>query len=230
MRKAFGVAAIALIVAVVFGVNWYATRAGQDRGQAIIDAYADPAVSSAEKTEFHRALRRFLNEGGDDVGSVDISDLRAVYGMAWGKASVARSWNDPARYWRLWRMNFALGVVRYGLSSEQVDFLVAYSDALPSLSKDQIVEWDARAALLFDRSVGRGLFATIGLTGCAGSMASRDSTLAMLPTCVCTTNAGNWSCNDSCHGAGSCTVDPGNCGVFWLWDCNGMCDNSNEGN
>lgn len=192
--------------------------------QIILRAMRDPtAISESE------VAGAFSHADVGDVfyriGSVDVSDLTAVYGLAFGKAPVVAGWHDDARRVRVWQMNFALGVVRYGLNDEQIGYLVDLSAALPGVDRESARDWDARAALLFSREVGRGLLTTIGDDRCPGQIASLDKGV-VLPTCLCTTNAGNWSCNDTCHGAGSCSVDPGNCGILWLYDCNGMCDNS----
>ena len=67
MRKIISLAAFVAVIAAAVSVYWFGVSAGTERGQQIIDAYVDPAVSSPEKTEFHRALRQFLREGTDDV-------------------------------------------------------------------------------------------------------------------------------------------------------------------
>lgn len=157
------------------------------------------------------------------IGSVDIADLRSIYALPIGKSEIAHGWTVE-RQTRLWQMNFALGFVRYELGPEQQRYLVELAAALP-LTREQSVAWDERAARLFTRDQGRGLFATIGEARCPGQLAAAGRAL-VLPQCVCTTNSGNWSCNDTCHSPGTCNVDPGNCGFLWLWDCNGMCDNS----
>jgi hypothetical protein len=161
-----------------------------------------------------------------NIGSVDVSDLRAVYGLAFGKGSLVAGWTAERKA-GLWRDNFALGFVRFDLSAEQQGYLVSLAAALP-LTRDQSVEWERRAVTLFTRDMGRALFATIGSAQCGVNAVARVGKVAMSPTCVCTTNAGNWSCRDSCGGGGSCTVDPGNCGFLWLWDCNGMCNNGDK--
>jgi hypothetical protein len=163
------------------------------------------------------------------IGGVDVSDLRTVYKTAFGKAAIVVDWTAERKA-NLWRQNFALAFVRYDLSIAQQRFLVDFAKALP-ITKEQSVAWDAEAATLFTRDVGRGIFTTIGDSRCPSGAVASLKRAVFLPTCVCTTNSGNWSCNDTCRtGTGMCNVDPGNCGVLWLWDCNGMCNNADEGN
>lgn len=158
-----------------------------------------------------------------DIGSVDTTDLRTVYGTAYGKSALVHEWNAQRKP-DLWRANFALGFVRFDLTYEQQLFLVRLSDVVGKLDRASAVEWEAEAVRLFSRDKGRVLFATVGDGRCisANAMASKK---AALPQCVCTTAAGNWSCNNSCQG-GSCRTVEGDCGFLWLYDCNGMCDNS----
>jgi len=170
-----------------------------------------------------RARQVFGKQAGPiffNIGSLDVSDLRSVYNLPdkQAKSDLIKTWT-PERKTQLWRQNFALAIAR-GLNRQQELFLLELSDALP-LTKDTAGPWEHRALELFTRDEGRGIFATIGEAKCPTFQPSYIA--PMMGTCVCTTNAGNWSCNDKCSGAGTCTLDPGNCGFLWIYDCNGMC-------
>jgi hypothetical protein len=58
--------------------------------------------------------------------------------------------------------------VRYDLTIAQQRFLIELSQALP-MTREQSTAWDAEAATLFTRDIGRGLFATIGNSSCTPS-------------------------------------------------------------
>jgi hypothetical protein len=158
------------------------------------------------------------------IGSVDIEDLRQVYELPIGKSELVHSWAKD-RQDRVWQMNAALALVRYDLSPLQQQFVVDFAAAIPAITRANAELWDQRAVDVgLPRNVGRGLLTTIGDDRCPGQFAAVGR-LRMLPQCVCTTKAGNWSCNDSCHGEGTCNIVLGDCGILWLYDCNGMCDN-----
>jgi hypothetical protein len=159
------------------------------------------------------------------IGSFDIEDLRLVYATPIGKSALVKDWTKERTH-RLWQMNAALTLVRYpDLNADQQQYVIEFAQAIPTITRDNAPQWDQRAVdLQFPRQVGRTLLTTIGDGRCPGQYASLGKP-KMSPTCVCTTSAGNWSCNDSCHGAGTCSIDPGNCGILWLYDCNGMCNN-----
>jgi hypothetical protein len=201
--------------------NW-----NDDQRAIILRAFNDrTSVSEAEvAAAFPRAdaIAVFYN-----IGSVDISDLRAVYIHPIGKSALVHDWT-PERKHRLWQMNVALGLVRYDLKPEAQQFLIEFAQAIPTITRDNAPEWDHRAATLLPREVGRGILTTIGDDRCPGQLASLGKKLVE-GNCVCTTKAGNWSCNDNCGGAGTCSVVEGDCGILWLYDCNGMCNNSNYG-
>jgi hypothetical protein len=161
-------------------------------------------------------------------GTVDVSDLKAVYGSPFGKSAIVHAWTAERKA-DLWRQNLALGFVRFDLTLEQQLYLVRLAQGMP-LTRESSVEWEREAVTLFPRAVGRVLFATIGDGHCGNS--SEVASLGKKPVegnCVCTTHAGNWSCNDTCSGSGTCSVVAGDCGFLWLYDCNGMCNNGNYG-
>lgn len=183
------------------------------------------AINQPTRDLESKAIAAFSPDEAKDVfykiGTADISDLRTVYKMPFGKGSLIADWTAERKA-NLWRQNFALGFVRYDLTIAQQRFLIELSQALP-MTKEQSSAWDAEAATLFTRDVGRDLFATIGNSTCQPGAVASIKGYFVESKCVCTTGSGNWSCTDSCHGAGGCTVDPGNCGFLWLWDCNGSC-------
>jgi hypothetical protein len=157
-------------------------------------------------------------------GSFDIEDLRHIYALPFGKSQEVRSWTAERKH-RLWQMNAALTLVRYDLHPDQQQFVVDFAAAIPTITRENAGQWNQRAVdLQLPRQVGRALLTTIGDDRCPGQFAAIGKP-KMAPSCVCTTSAGNWSCNDSCHGEGSCTLVPGDCGILWLYDCNGMCNN-----
>jgi hypothetical protein len=258
MRKLFALLLVVYTLAITMTVEFYAARAGEDRGRQVIDNYVDKSDHSRDKVKFHLALELMSRSWTEDqkqlileainaptkaietrlaaaftrddaisvfynIGSVDISDLRTIYATPIGKSAIVKEW--PAeRKIALWRMNFALGFVRYNLNPEQQQFLIELSEALPGITRDNVGPWNDRALKLFEKPVGRGLLTTVGDDRCPGQFAALGKPV-ILPNCVCTTHAGNWSCNDACQGEGSCSVVLGDCGVLWLYDCNGMCDN-----
>jgi hypothetical protein len=159
-----------------------------------------------------------------NIGSVNIEDLRHIYALPFGKSSEVHSWARD-RLDRVWQMNIALGIVRYGLVGDQLQYAIDLGSAIPSITRETADQWEQNAIeVKLPRNVGRGLFTTIGDDRCPGQLAAIGKA-RVLPQCVCTTHAGNWSCNDSCQGEGSCNVVTGDCGFLWLYDCNGMCDN-----
>jgi hypothetical protein len=164
-----------------------------------------------------------------NIGSDDISDLKTVYIAPFSKSRNMDGWTADRKA-RAWQQNLALGFVRYDLSPDQQSALIEYAEKLPTienedieLARQQVKEMDDRMAQKFARTVGRGLFATIGKDGCKpdGFVASIKEFFS--PTCVCNTSTYNWSCTGSCAAA-SCSTDPGNCGPFYLWDCTAMCN------
>jgi hypothetical protein len=159
-------------------------------------------------------------------GSVDIKDLRIVYNMPIGKSEIVRDWT-PERKHRLWQLNAALSLVRYDLTPAAQQFVIEFGQAIPTITRENAPEWDQRAAAVLPRQIGRGILTTIGDDRCPGQFASLGKP-KMLPQCNCTTKAGNWSCNDRCQGEGNCNVVLGDCGILWLYDCNGMCNNSDQ--
>jgi hypothetical protein len=161
-----------------------------------------------------------------NVGSAEISDLVHIYNTPIGKSAIVHDWNLDRKH-KLWQQNVALGLVRYAdkINPEQQQFLVDFAAAIPTITRENAEQWNQRAVdLKLPRQVGRGILTTIGDDRCPGQFASLGKKLIQ-PNCVCTMSAGNWSCNDSCHGAGSCHLVEGDCGILWLYDCDGMCNN-----
>ena len=163
-----------------------------------------------------------------NIGTADISDIRAVYAVPFAKSHVMDGWTAEQKA-LVWQKNLALGFVRYDLSPDQQSFLIDYAQALPAIfaadketARQMVGKWDAEAATKFPRTIGRGLFTTIGKDGCRpdGFVASIKGYFEGL--CVCNKDTYNWSCTDSCQDA-KCTTDPGDCGPFYLWDCTAMC-------
>jgi hypothetical protein len=259
MRKAVAILAFVFTISIVLSVEWYSVRAGEDRGQQLIDKYLDRSNHSPEKVKLHLALLRTTREWNDqqgkiidraihdrssvseaevaanfshedagavffNIGSFDIEDLRLVYATPIGKSQLVHDWTKERRD-RLWQMNAALTLVRYNLTTDQQQYVIDFAAAVPTITRENAPQWDQRAVdLNFPRQVGRTLLTTVGDGRCPGQFASIGKP-KMAPSCVCTTSAGNWSCNDSCHGAGTCTIVEGDCGILWLYDCNGMCNN-----
>jgi hypothetical protein len=176
---------------------------------------SEPEVAAAFSRE--DAVAVFYN-----IGSADIADLRHVYALPIGKSQLVHSWPIERQH-KVWQMNAALSLVRYDLNAEQQQFVVEFAAAIPTITRENAPAWDQRAVdLKFPRQAGRGLLTTIGEDRCPGQFAAVGK-LKMLPNCVCTTRAGNWSCNDTCGSEGRCTTVEGDCGILWLYDCNGMC-------
>jgi hypothetical protein len=188
----------------------------------ILRAFNDRrSISEAEVADaFSRedAVAVFYN-----IGSVDIEDLRHVYAMPFGKSQLVREW-APERRHKLWQMNAALTLVRYpDLNADQQQYVIEFAQAIPTITRENAPQWDQRAVdLKFPRQVGRTLLTTIGDGRCPGQFASIGKP-KIAGNCVCTTSAGNWSCTDSCQGAGTCSIVAGDCGILWLYDCNAMC-------
>jgi len=158
-----------------------------------------------------------------DLGKTDITEFQKLWRSQFDKKDLYRA---SANKDRIWKENFAYAIASKQLSRPQQLYLFKLADSLP-LTKEKAVELEAEAVALFPRDLGRGIFATIGNAACPNLQASKKPVLG---NCVCTTASGNWSCKDTCQTGTSCSIDPGNCGFMWLWDCNGMCNTGDEGN
>lgn len=161
------------------------------------------------------------------IGSFDIEDLRHIYALPFGKSTEAKSWSTD-RYNRLWQMNEALNLVRFDLDAEQQQFVIDFAVNFSTVTRENADQWNQRAvAVGLPRNVGRAVLTTIGDDRCPGQIAAAGKAKPV-GNCVCTTKSYNWSCNDDCGNAGPCSIVEGDCGVAWLWDCNGTCSINQE--
>jgi hypothetical protein len=199
------------------------TREWKDRQLDVIDRGIRDRTSVTENEVAANFSHADAGAVFYNIGSFDIEDLRHVYATPIGKSQMVHDWTQERRN-RLWQMNAALTLVRYpDLTADQQQYVVDFAQAIPTITRENAPQWDQRAVELhLPRQVGRTLLTTIGDGRCPGQFASLGKP-KIAGNCVCTTSAGNWSCNDKCSGAGTCSVVEGDCGILWLYDCNGMC-------
>lgn len=121
------------------------------------------------------------------------------------------------------RENFAWGIQYLELSKDQSDYLDRFSNALPTITKDEAGAFETEALELFTYKEGALLF------GSVGPFKSCRKEIVFIPnlqtSCPCSVGSSfNMSCSGECTAANNrCIVAGDGCGFAWLYSCNGLC-------
>jgi hypothetical protein len=136
-----------------------------------------------------------------------LAERKAIYNRQTPEAKLA-----------LWKHQFRLALRKYKLDAKQRDILSRLSKVT---TKEQVKAIEPEIAEAFPFELGHRIFFVLGNHD---SLMDEDQTeIPEQVNCVCTTSSYNYSCPDPCSGGQSCATVSANCGIMWLWDCNGMC-------
>jgi hypothetical protein len=122
----------------------------------------------------------------------------------------------------VWRIHFR-GFLKGKLDRNQKSILKRLI-AAKTKEEVRVIEPEIRSS--FPYELGRRIFYTIGPAPPSENLArcgEETEIPEMGVNCVCTTHSYNYSCPDACAGTLPCATVSANCGIMWLWDCNGMC-------
>jgi len=212
--------------------------------------YFDPGFNTEQRDLILRAIRRptkdmeaegrtlftpsdFINIFAK-IGTRDITAYKTVFAMnvlADKKRFVTGL--SVAQKAAIWRTHFAYILATKDLTDVQLEFLNRLSAEMDAPNLDKIKKLGDESVHFFNKDVGTALFATIGPYTSIGTLCKNTVTKSEVAPldgggdCVCAIDHYNWSCTDTCGGAGTCNVVDG-CGVLWMYSCSGSCKISED--
>jgi hypothetical protein len=198
---------------------------GVDKAQEdfLLKAIANRRSVSEEETAriFSKAELRDVFFG---IGRADISTFKQMYEKE-RIADKKEIWNGLSKDEQTdaRRINFAWGVGYLKLNEVQVDYLLRFSKALPTITRDEADLFQTEAVGLFTIETGRLLFGSIG------PFIDKCGTVNLQQQGNCRCSAGssfNMSCDSCPMATGQCTATAEGCGFAWLYGCNGVCTSS----
>jgi hypothetical protein len=198
---------------------------------------ASAQLCNAEAHSWVAAHRSELPKTFEELSRLPLNVRRAVYGAL-----------EPESRSQLWQRQLELALQSEDLTEAQRDVVLeamqlATSDTFAALLQRQgprqrqvllqIAGLEKRAREAFGNKAAE-LFGRIGpadmdfvVVGRRDAQAStpgiqESSALASTPLCSCSTDS-DW-CDHAAHCAsGGCTLVRDECGTFWAYDCNGLC-------
>jgi hypothetical protein len=155
------------------------------------------------------------------IGREDISTFKKLYNL--GRIAEKKEvWQNlsPAERVDARRINFAWGIGYHKLTEPQTEYLVRFSKALPTITREEGDLFQTEAVGLFPKDLGRLMFSSIG------SYTDKPCDPVNLQnSCPCSVGSSfNMSCDGDCTAAsGRCSTTTEGCGFAWLYSCNGFC-------
>jgi hypothetical protein len=163
------------------------------------------------------------------MGRTDVKHFKQVFekGSIAQKKAIWRTLTKDEQV-DIRRINFAWGVGYLNLNEIQIDYLLRFSKKLPTVKGIELDVFQAEAALLFPKDIGRLLFGSIGpYEPCTASIIIGDP--VPVGNCPCSIGSSfNMSCDSECSSPTGCTVTGDGCGFAWLYACDGSCRVSSE--
>jgi hypothetical protein len=158
------------------------------------------------------------------MGRTDVKHFKQVFekGSIAQKKAIWRTLTKDEQV-DIRRINFAWGVGYLNLNEIQIDYLLRFSKALPTVTGIKLDLFQAEAQLLFPKEVGFLLFGSIGPYEPCNSIIIGDP--QPVGNCPCSRGSSfNMSCNDECAAPNGCSVTDDGCGFAWLYKCDGSCN------
>jgi hypothetical protein len=138
------------------------------------------------------------------------------------RKAIFRTLPEEARY-EVWRIHFRK-FLKGKLDRNQKSIL---RRLMAARTKEEVRAIEPEIRSSFPYELGRRIFYTIGPAPTEENVARCGEDQQEIPemgvNCVCTTASYNYSCPDACSSGQTCSTVAGNCGIMWLFDCNGMC-------
>ena len=123
----------------------------------------------------------------------------------------------------VWRLNFQWGIEHLNLTTEQLQYVAALSNSLPTITMEEARKLEREAHDLFPNDKATLLVGTIGPFVSKCNVFVKAS---FQPTsCPCSIGSGfNMSCDGECMSPnGRCTTTLDGCGFAWMYACSGWC-------